>query len=536
MAKKDTSEWKHEVARAERRSRLARMKGTDGHKKKIESHTVWKKVTLSILAGVLVLAILVWVVAMTGILTKSMPAMTVAGRKLTAAELNMVMGNMTASEQYGLAFTEEFQKILDQPSQLTPGGTVREDIINQMMPGAIFMYAALSEIEHEQFMPDEEEKAEIEKNVEALKNQFAEMAQTSGRSVNNLIKMYYGPGVTIRMVERDLRNAMIINFYEDRIREEADLSDEEVEAYYQEHKDSLDLFSYKAYSFKPELAEDATADEKAAALDQLEKKAEEALADLGELTFKEAILKQVSEEEAAALEEDPESLVFKKERPGDFSFSIHEFIKGAGVKPGDAKVIREVDAVTLVEFTGRVRDNFEPYTVRHILIADRDGEGESAKTDEELKEEAEQVLNEFLEGDRSEELFVKLVVVHSKDPGSVSNGGLYEDVAAGTMVAEFEKWATEDGRKKGDTGIIKTAHGYHVMYYVGSSGEAELPGRIRAALKEIHLADWVEGVSEEAEVIRYPFGMKFVGKLSFFDALLGAPPTEPSPTPPRLEP
>ncbi len=535
MSKNDKSEWKHEVARAERKSRLARMKGTDGYKKKIDSHTVWKKVTLSILAVVLVLAILVWIVAAGGILTKSISAMTIAGRKLTAAELNMVIGNMTASEQYGLAFTEEFQEILDQPSQLTEGGTVREDIINQMIPGAVFMYAALSEIEKEQFVPDEDEAAEIEKNVEALKSQFAEMATTSGLSVNSLVKMYYGPGVTIRMVERDLRNAMIINFYEDRIREQADVSDEKLEAFYQENKDSLDLFSYKAYSFEPDLAEDATDDEKAKALDQLEKKADQALLDLGELGFQEAVMKQLSEEEAAALEEDPDSLVFKKERPAAISSAIYDFVKEADVKPGDATVIRGTATVTLVEFTGRSRDKFEPYTVRHILISDSSSDEESAKTDAELKEEAQKVLDEFLAGDRSEELFVKMVVAYSKDSGSVASGGLYTDVASGSMVAEFEKWSSEDGRKKGDTGIIKTSYGYHIMYFIGTSGEAELPGKIRASLKEIHLADWIERVSEEAEVTRHPFGMKFVGKLNFFDALLGSPPREPEATVPQLE-
>ena len=64
MAKKETStDWKYQVARAERKSRLARMKGSDGHKKKIELRSVWKKVALSILAVLIAFGLLVWLVS-----------------------------------------------------------------------------------------------------------------------------------------------------------------------------------------------------------------------------------------------------------------------------------------------------------------------------------------------------------------------------------------------------------------------------------------------------------------------------------------
>ncbi|NLA81485.1 MAG: hypothetical protein GX849_01380, partial [Clostridiaceae bacterium] len=129
----------------------------------------------------------------------------------------------------------------------------------------------------------------------------------------------------------------------------------------------------------------------------------------------------------------------------------------------------------------------------------------------------------------------KLVVEHSKDLGSVSNGGLYADVAAGSMVPEFEKWSVEEGRKEGDTGIVKTTYGYHIMYFEGLADEASLPGTSREALIEAHLNDWADRITTEAKLVRYPLGMKFVGRLSFFDALFGAPPKEPQATVPELQ-
>jgi len=39
------------------------------------------------------------------------------------------------------------------------------------------------------------------------------------------------------------------------------------------------------------------------------------------------------------------------------------------------------------------------------------------------------------------------------------------------MVAEFEEWLF-NAEKPGQTGIVKTVYGYHVMYYVGE-GDTE---------------------------------------------------------------
>ena len=52
------------------------------------------------------------------------------------------------------------------------------------------------------------------------------------------------------------------------------------------------------------------------------------------------------------------------------------------------------------------------------------------------------------------------------DPGSNTTGGLYEDVAVGMMVEPFENWCFEEGRQYGDTGLVKTTYGYHIMYFV----------------------------------------------------------------------
>ena len=57
----------------------------------------------------------------------------------------------------------------------------------------------------------------------------------------------------------------------------------------------------------------------------------------------------------------------------------------------------------------------------------------------------------------------------SQDPGSQSNGGLYENVQQGQMVEAFDNWCFDEKREPGHNGIVKTDYGYHLMYFVSST-------------------------------------------------------------------
>ena len=56
---------------------------------------------------------------------------------------------------------------------------------------------------------------------------------------------------------------------------------------------------------------------------------------------------------------------------------------------------------------------------------------------------------------------------NSDDTGSNANGGLFENLTKDdNFVEPFKKWYLDETRKSGDTGLIKTEWGYHVMYFV----------------------------------------------------------------------
>lgn len=113
--------------------------------------------------------------------------------------------------------------------------------------------------------------------------------------------------------------------------------------------------------------------------------------------------------------------------------------------------------------------------VRHILVYPEGADGTNLATQEFSDEawaasekKAQEILDQFLAGDKTEESFAALANEYSEDPGSNTNGGLYENVSEGEMVAAFNDWCFDAARQVGDTGIVKTNYGYHVMYFSGS--------------------------------------------------------------------
>ncbi|MBR3973934.1 MAG: peptidylprolyl isomerase [Oscillospiraceae bacterium] len=114
--------------------------------------------------------------------------------------------------------------------------------------------------------------------------------------------------------------------------------------------------------------------------------------------------------------------------------------------------------------------------VRHILVMPEGGTtdeatGETTYSEDEweaCRVKAQELLDQWLAGEATEDSFAALATEHTEDPGSQATGGLYENVYVGQMVEPFETWCFDEARQVGDYGLVKTTYGYHVMYYVGS--------------------------------------------------------------------
>lgn len=111
------------------------------------------------------------------------------------------------------------------------------------------------------------------------------------------------------------------------------------------------------------------------------------------------------------------------------------------------------------------RDETPTRNVRHILFLNENYASKDA-----AKADAEKIYAEWEAAGFTAEKFLELNEKHNDDPGSIENGGLYENVGPGEMVAEFDAWLYAEEREAGDYALIETAdYGWHIMSYEGES-------------------------------------------------------------------
>ena len=121
---------------------------------------------------------------------------------------------------------------------------------------------------------------------------------------------------------------------------------------------------------------------------------------------------------------------------------------------------------------------------------------------------AEDLLAEWQNGEATEESFAELAMRESTD-GSKYDGGLYTKVIQGDMVDAFNDWCFDPSRQPGDTGIVETQYGYHVMYFVGEDIPAWQVAVSDTLANEDYTA-WVESLTADASIECGGFGLSFI--------------------------
>ena len=89
-----------------------------------------------------------------------------------------------------------------------------------------------------------------------------------------------------------------------------------------------------------------------------------------------------------------------------------------------------------------------------------------------------------------------LLANEKSDDGNGTTGGLYENVYPGQMVSSFNDWCFDESRQTGNTGIIESQYGYHVMYFVGKSDTTYRDYQIETELRNSDTQEWYDATVE----------------------------------------
>lgn len=141
------------------------------------------------------------------------------------------------------------------------------------------------------------------------------------------------------------------------------------------------------------------------------------------------------------------------------------------LRPTDKEIEEYFTAHEEEYASGGITKDTRLVDVRHILLTPENPKEDGTYADEDwaaCEKKAQEILDSYLAGETTEDAFAALANEHSTDPGSNTNGGLYQQVYQGQMVPAFDEWCFDEARKTGDTGLVKTNYGYHIMYFVNA--------------------------------------------------------------------
>lgn len=445
---------------------------------------------VGVILAVLVVALLVW---HSGIFTKGKVVATVNGKDYTVAEMGYYYyptANMYS--QYGLTMDAE---------------TLRQSAVDSLQ-----RYAALAAAAEADGVTLSEEGAQsVENTIQQLKNYAAQ----NNTSFKTYIRNVYGPYMTESLLRECLTRDTLAQEYYTAHADTLTYTDDDLTAYYDEHTDDMDTFTYSSVFIDGSAPSTTDADgntveatdaEKATAMSTAKATADKLLQDLedgGDFDTLAAAATQSGSEDSDEATSYETTVVGSSLANGFSSGSADcvSWLTNEGRQEGDLTVIEVADSgYWVLRFTGRALDteSYGSADVRHILIKAELDEDATKPTDEAMdaaKAKAQEILDEYNAGDKTAESFGALAEQYSEDTGSNTNGGLYEGITPSTsFLPAFIDWTFADGRQPGDTGLVENdqegQYGWHVMYLQDHT----LTWKYTAenALKSDALSTWTE--------------------------------------------
>ena len=470
-----------------------------------------------------------------GIFEKNTITATVGDHKLNAVQINYYLNDIVRNQysQWQSMYGDSTSMYLsmmgvstntplnEQVTNEETGETWADNFLHQALEKAKSDYALYDKAMAEGFKLSEEDESSIKLSLEQIK--LYALYYAGQKNPNKYLRALYGYGSDMKSYEEYTRVSYIASAYYNKNREALKYDDTAIRT-----EDNKDLNKYTSFSYatyylsSSSFLEGGTKDEKgnisytdaekAAALKKAEEVANSLLAakDITELdTAIKALEINKDNKNAAATQN---QLVMYSEIPASMQSWIADkareennitvIANESTTKDADGKETKVTNGYYVVLFQTR-DENLRPLAnVRHLLVqfegGTTDSNGNKVYTDAEkakAKTEAEKLLDDWKKGAATEDSFIELVKKHSDDAGSKEQGGLIEDIHRNSnLVDSFKAWSVDPDRKVGDTAVLISEYGYHVMFY---SSNEELTYRdymISEDLREADITKWHEDI------------------------------------------
>lgn len=452
--------------------------------------------------------------------------------KISNAELNYfymdAVNNFYSSygsyaAMFGLDVT---QPLNEQVVDASSGRTWADDFLNTAKSSAQAVYALWDAAQAAGFDLPEEDLSSIES---AISNMDVYATLYGYSDANSYLKAFYGNGASVESYKEYCKLTALAQAYQEHYSESLTYTDADLRAAEAENYDAYSSFSFQSYylaaskfltggttdadgnttySDEETAASVAAAEEAAKALTTKEIDSVKALDDaIASLSVNEGT------EASSTSNEDKlyssvnsiyaDWLADDSRKEGDLAY----FANTSTSTGEDGTETTTVNGYYVVYYIGSNDNTFPLSNVRHILVKFQGGTTDETTntttySDEEkaaAKASAEELLAQWKAGDANEDSFAALANEKSDD-GDGTTGGLFENISPDSnYVTNFKNWALDE-HKAGDTGVIETEYGYHVMYYVGDTDYTYRDYQIETQLRSADVSTWYNETVEAMDM------------------------------------
>ena len=480
-----------------------------------------KKLKLYTTIAVVVLAALVLFAAVygvnqtinnSGVRQRGTVAMTIGNHEISNAELNYyfidAVNNFYQNYgSYAALFGLDVSKPLDK-QEVSEGQTWADDFLATATENITAIYAITDEAKAKGYALTEEEIAQIDSDFAMM--EFYALYNYGYADLETYLKAMYGNGATVESYREYYEMSALAQSYENFFTDSLTYTDDELRAAEADNYSLYSSYNYNSYYQAVSAYYTSEATEEEIALAQ--KVAEEEVKKLAEGEYA-----SVADFDAAIAAMDVNSVTLASSSAyentiySSISSSYKDWVSDSSRQEGDVTYVpatstdaegnESVIGYYVVYFISANTNEYALANVRHILVAPEGGSydsntGMTTYSDEEMaaaKLAAEELYAQWQAGEATEDSFAALANEKSAD-GDGTTGGLYEEVYPGQMVTNFNDWCFEEGRKTGDTGIVESEYGYHIIYYVSDSDMNYRDYLITNDLISADVNDWFEGL------------------------------------------
>ncbi|MDR2664750.1 MAG: hypothetical protein LBC21_00540 [Oscillospiraceae bacterium] len=425
-----------------------------------------------------------------GFMRRILPAVTIGGTDYSVVDLNYFYQNTFAEYQSTI-----YQSMPDFAESMLPtsGKSHKSQVHNEETGETWAQYVATMAIDRmkeitamyedalrNNFVLPDEDRQRMEEEIEQLRSNIALYGY---KSIDDYLARMYGNGMNEKAFLRLAEITYLSDAYSAFKNEEFTYTEQQLNEYYESKKDMLDTFTYRYFLYRADMPNEADYGDDTAAYEEA---SAAAVAAAGELAAEvRADIKSEQDFIDAAREYDPveyaEDGSTRRVYMGELLGSIYgTWLREAGRKYNDSTTEESSNGHYLVYFISREDNMYPTVNARELFVSIAEVNAEDYAEDETgqqysdaveeaqaaARSEAESLYLEWEAAGFTDEKLLELIPGNSD---GTAEDGLYENIYKLQMGAEVDDWLFDANRAAGDHGLIESADGFRLVYYIGTA-------------------------------------------------------------------